>query len=216
MKKQLIHSGLSFMLVILMIIAAGCSKKQGVSVSSRKSLTGNWKMMPSDKLVGVPDDQVLLNSFNDDSWYKAIVPGTVLGSLVSTGVVEDPYFGINMQKVDPDQFKQPWWYRTSFELTGEDLMKSVSLRFNGINYRADLYINGQKVAGNDIFAGAYKMFTFNIDKYKKEGKNIIALKIWQHADGEYSIGFVDWNPLPRDRSMGIFREVFLEINKGLT
>ncbi len=37
----------------------------------------------------------------------------------------------------------------------------------------------------------------------------------QHADGEYSIGFVDWNPLPIDRNMGIFREAFLEVNEGI-
>jgi exo-1,4-beta-D-glucosaminidase len=43
----------------------------------------------------------------------------------------------------------------------------------------------------------------------------VALKMEQHADGEYSIGFVDWNPLPRDRNLGIFREVFLEINEGI-
>jgi exo-1,4-beta-D-glucosaminidase len=216
MKRQLRRSGISLIILIILITFSGCSEKPGVSVSVRKSLTDNWKMMPADKLVGVADEQVLQNSYNDDSWYKAIVPGTVLGSLVSTGVIEDPYFGINMQKVDPDQFKQPWWYRTSFDLPGEELNKNVSLRFNGINYRADLWVNGQKVAGKESFAGAYRMFTFNIDKYKKEGKNIIALKMWQHADGEYSIGFVDWNPLPRDRSMGIFREVFLEVNKGLT
>src|SRR4030065_629489 len=59
------------------------------------------------------------------------------------------------------------------------------------------------------------MFTFNISDYIKEGENSVALKMIQHADGEYSIGFVDWNPLPRDRNLGIFREVFLEINEGI-
>jgi exo-1,4-beta-D-glucosaminidase len=216
MNRQSGRSCIAAIFLFVIIIISGCSEKPGVSVSVRKSLTDNWKMMPSDKLVGVSDEEILLSSYNDDSWFKAIVPGTVLGSLVTTGVVEDPYFGINMQKVDPNQFRQPWWYRSSFDLSGDDLKKSVSLRFNGINYRADLWVNGQKVAGNESFAGTYRMFTFNIDKYKKEGKNIIALKMWQHADGEYSIGFVDWNPLPRDRSMGIFREVFLEINNGLT
>jgi len=47
------------------------------------------------------------------------------------------------------------------------------------------------------------MFSFNINEFVQEGQNTLALKIWQHADGEYSIGFVDWNPLPRDRNMGI-------------
>jgi exo-1,4-beta-D-glucosaminidase len=121
-----------------------------------------------------------------------------------------------MQNVDPEQFKQPWWFRTSFNLSNDELKKHISLRFNGINYRADLWVNGKQVADKDTFAGTFRMFTFDIDQYKKEGANTIALKMWQHADGEYSIGFVDWNPLPRDRNMGIFREVILEINKGIT
>ncbi len=158
---------------------------------------------------------VSLNDFNTESWYDAVVPGTVLGSLASKKVVEDPYFGINMQKIDPSQFRQPWWYRKSFDLSEADMGKKISLRFNGINYRADLYVNGNKVADKDTFAGAFRMFTFDIGKYVQKGKNTLALKILQHADGEYSIGFVDWNPLPIDRNMGIFREVFLEVNEGI-
>jgi exo-1,4-beta-D-glucosaminidase len=172
-------------------------------------------MQPVDKIINVDEPSLSLNDFNTDSWYEAVVPGTVLGSLASKKVVEDPYFGINMQKVDPSQFKQPWWFRKSFELSASDLKKRISLRFNGINYRADLWVNGKKVAGSDTFAGAFRMFTFDISNFVLEGINTLALKINQHADGEYSIGFVDWNPLPIDRNMGIFREVFLEVNDGV-
>jgi exo-1,4-beta-D-glucosaminidase len=215
MKKHRFYLVFSFIQFLVLIIMSGCgSGNQAGSV--KLSLTDNWKMQSSEKLAGTPEEKISLNDFTDSDWYKAVVPGTVLGSLVTFGVVEDPYFGINMQKVDPLQFKQPWWFRTTFNLTGKDIKKSVSLRFNGISYRADLWVNGQKVAGKDTLAGTYRMFTFDIDKFKKEGINTVALKVWQHADGEYSIGFVDWNPLPRDRNMGIFREVFLEINEGVT
>jgi exo-1,4-beta-D-glucosaminidase len=202
--------------LIIISFLTGCRDKNEIVVAVRQSLTGNWKMQSSLKLNGVPEEQISHNEFNDNEWFKASVPGTVLGSLVTYSVVEDPYFGLNMQNIDSMQFKQPWWFRCSFNLTADDLDKSVSLRFNGINYRADLWVNGEKVAYKDSFAGAYRMFTFNIDKYKKNGLNTIALKLWQFADGEYSIGFVDWNPWPRDRNMGIFREVFLDINGGVT
>ncbi|MCJ7449175.1 MAG: beta galactosidase jelly roll domain-containing protein [Bacteroidales bacterium] len=215
MKKKLFLINFQLLTAAILLLFAGCNKPDKPVLSVCKSLTENWKMQASDRLQGVAEEQISMNSFNDADWYKASVPGTVLGSLASFGVIEDPYFGINMQKVDPGQFKQPWWFRSTITLTGDDMKKNVSLRFNGINYRADLWVNGEKIAGKDSFAGTYRMFTFNIDKYKHEGENSIALKIWQHADGEYSIGFVDWNPLPRDRNMGIFREVFLEINEGV-
>ena len=172
-------------------------------------------MQANDKINNIEEEKISTNEFNSDNWLVAIVPGTVVGSMATTGYIQDPYFGINMQNVDPEQFKQPWWFRTTFSLKAEDLSKIVSLRFNGINYRADLWVNGYLVADKNEFAGTYRMFTFDISNFVKEGENTLALKMIQHADGEYSIGFVDWNPLPRDRNLGIFREVFLEVNEGI-
>ncbi len=201
--------------VVFLTQMISCGKK-APGVSSRvEVLSSGWKMEPSDKLNGTDEKSLSVNDYDDGSWYEAVVPGTVLGSLATKKVIEDPYFGINMQKIDPAQFKQPWWYRKTFELSGADIGKKISLRFNGINYRADLYVNGNLVAAKDTFTGAFRMFTFDISKFAKEGINTLALKIWQHADGEYSIGFVDWNPHPIDRNMGIFREVFLEVNEGV-
>jgi exo-1,4-beta-D-glucosaminidase len=215
MKRHFFQSAVVLALIFCIGTMTSC-RKSGSQVDSRfEVLSSDWKMQPADKLNNVDEMSVSLNDFNADSWYEAVVPGTVLGSLATKKVVEDPYFGINMQKVDASQFKQPWWFRKSFHLTAEDLGKKISLRFNGINYRADLYLNGKKVVGMDSFAGAFRMFTFDISNFVKEGKNTLALKILQHADGEYSIGFVDWNPLPIDRNMGIFREVILEINEGI-
>jgi exo-1,4-beta-D-glucosaminidase len=172
-------------------------------------------MQPQEKLSGVDEKSISQNDFDTKSWFTAMVPGTVLGSLTSAGVIEDPTFGINMKKIGIEQFQQPWWFRTTFKLSATDVNKKVSLRFNGVNYRADLWVNGKKVVGNETFAGSFRMFTYNINDFIKEGDNTLALKLVQYANGEYSVGFCDWNPLPPDRSMGIFREVSLEVNEGV-
>ncbi|MBN1985416.1 MAG: hypothetical protein JW761_03875 [Prolixibacteraceae bacterium] len=205
-------SGLFFTVVLFL---NGCTTAEKQETFRVENINSGWTMQSSEKLGDTNEKSISENGYNDASWYKSVVPGTVLGSMATHGVIEDPYFGINMQKVDPEQFKKPWWFRTSFQIHPDDIGKIISLRFNGINYRADLWVNGQKVAGKDEFAGTYRMFTFTISNYVKEGENSVALKMWQHADGEYSIGFVDWNPLPRDRNLGIFREVFLEVNEGV-
>jgi exo-1,4-beta-D-glucosaminidase len=210
----LLKKGIRFFIAGL-IISASCTTSEKPLTSNVETLSSGWKMQNSAKLNEIEESSVSENDFDDTGWLEAIVPGTVLGSMATTGVIEDPYFGINMQSVDPEQFKNPWWFRTSFNLGAADLEKTISLRFNGINYRADLWVNGKKVEGKENFAGTYRMFTFKINGFLREGINTIALKMWQHADGEYSIGFVDWNPLPLDRNMGIFREVLLEINEGL-
>ncbi len=215
MIKQFNCSSAILFFVFSIFFISGCTKSDVVITSRVEVLSDNWKMQPEDKLKGADEKAISQNGFDTRSWYQAIVPGTVLGSLATNKVIEDPTFGINMRNVDTLQFQQPWWYRTTIKLSGADLKKKVSLRFNGINYRADLWINGKKVAGKDLFAGTYRMFTYNINPYIQAGENTIALKLSQYAYGEYSLGFCDWNPIPSDRSMGIFREVFLEINAGI-
>jgi len=190
--------------------------KSDVSSGFRtETLSAGWKMQPGDRLTGIDEKIISANGFDTQNWYNAIVPGTVMGALSDYKIIEDATYGINMQKVDAAQFKQPWWFRTTFKLKASDLKKKVTLHFNGINYRADLWVNGQKVVGMDTFAGAYRMFSFNINPYIREGENTLALKMIQFVDGEYSIGFCDWNPLPADRNLGIFRDVFLEVNNGI-
>lgn len=202
-------------LILNSVVFTGCVNSDKMPVFRVDSLSLDWKMQPADKLTGMDEKLIAESGFDTQSWYDAMVPGTVMGALSTNKVIEDVTFGINMQKVDVAQFKQPWWFRTTFKLTVDELKKDVSLRFNGINYRADLWVNGKKVVGMDTFAGTYRMFSYNINPYIQEGENTVALKMLQHADGEYSIGFVDWNPLPLDRNLGIYREVFLEINDGI-
>ena len=215
MKKHFIASTSTILLIFFVLFISGCKKTVNVNTSRVEVITDNWRMQPAAKLEQIDEQLISQGGFDTQSWYQAIVPGTVLGSLATHQVIEDPTFGINMRNVDTLQFQQPWWYRTTFRLTGADLKKNVSLRFNGINYRADLWVNGKKVAGNDTFAGTYRMFSFNINPFISEGENTLALKLSQYAYGEYSLGFCDWNPIPSDRSMGIYREVFLEINEGV-
>ncbi|MBK6283878.1 MAG: glycoside hydrolase family 2 [Draconibacterium sp.] len=198
-----------------LILITSCTKPEPKNQAQVISLKSDWKIQSSEKLVGTEEKAISEEGFDVSGWYEGVVPGTVMGALSDFKVIEDATFGINMKNMDPSQFQKPWWYRSTFKITEDDLLKNVSLRFNGINYRADLWINGNKIAESDKFAGSFRMFSFNINPYIKAGENTIALKISQYADGEYLLGFCDWNPLPTDRSMGIFREVFLEINEGV-
>ncbi len=200
---------------LFVLVLTNCNKNSLTDISRTEVLSENWKLQRNSKLADKTGDVISQSNFKTDNWLNAVVPGTVMGSLVANGEVKEPYFGINLKNVDKEQFVQSWWYRNVFTLTADDLTKNVSLRFKGINYRANLWVNGKKVADKNEFAGTFKMFTFKINEYITEGENIIALEMWKPADGEYSIGFVDWNPLPPDRNMGVFRDVILEINGGL-
>ncbi len=215
MRKKYINPLIYFLFIGSIFMITACEQKNETLAFKTQKLRNNWKLQTSENIQNPDGEIISTKDFNADNWFDAKVPGTVMGSLVANGLIKKPYFGINLKKVDKKQFEKSWWYRTNFNLSEDDLKNSIALRFKGINYRANLWINGKKVAGKDKFAGTFNMFTFKINDYVRAGENIIALELWQPVDGEYAIGFVDWNPQPPDRNMGIFRDVVLEINGGI-
>ena len=82
-------------------------------------------------------------------------PSTVLAALVANKVYPDPYYGNNYMelpgvrrwdKPEGNPFESSWWYRTEFDLPSDYAGKHVWLKFHSVNYRANLWVNGQKVA----------------------------------------------------------------------
>ena len=126
MKRHYYLTIAGIIFIVPFILMSACRNSNHQVASRVEVLSDNWKMQSVDKLLDTDEKSISMNDYNPASWYQAVVPGTVLGSLATTKIVEDPYFGINMQNVDPVQFKQPWWFRTSFDLSGADMKKNIS------------------------------------------------------------------------------------------
>jgi len=160
-------------------------------------------------------------------WYNATLPTTVFHALVESRVYADPYTGTNLRSVagvtypigfnfsnapmPPESpFRRPWWYRTEFKLPPDYRGKTVWLGFDGINFRANVWLNGQQIAPSDKFAGAWRLFTFDVTSaVKLDGANALAIEIFPPQPHDLAITFVDWNPQPPDKNMGLWRDVFL-------
>ena len=97
-----------------------------------------------------------------DRWYPATVPATVLGTLVQNNVHADLYFGDNLKNIPADDFKVSWWYRTEFPLTADPSKAAFKLEFDGINYRANIWLNGKKIADASEAYGAFRRFEFDV------------------------------------------------------
>ena len=107
-------------------------------------------------------------------------------------------------------FAVPWWYRKEFQLPAEEKGRRVWLNFEGINYRANIWLNGQKIADNSMVAGAWRHYEFEISKtLRAGGRNVLAVQVFPPTEHDLAITFVDWNPSPPDKVMGIFHEVYL-------
>jgi len=147
--------------------------------------------------------------FDLDGWYEARAPTTVLAALVACGEYPDPFLGTNLRDIPRERFERSWWYRKAFELTNVDLDGNLLLEFDGINYAANIWLNGEQFADAELVRGAFRRFQFDISGLVRKGCNVLAFEVVPPRPGDFSTGFVDWNPPPPDRNMGIFRPVAL-------
>jgi exo-1,4-beta-D-glucosaminidase len=126
---------------------------------ARIELAENWKLASATEAQS-EDAAISGASYRDSRWHPIHrMPATVLEILQEDGVYSNLYVGTNMLNVPPDLYKQNWWYRTTFKApVGE----SYTLEFPGINYRAEIWLNGQKIADNKQVVGMYVAHEFNV------------------------------------------------------
>lgn len=180
-------------------------------VSSRIQLTENWKVQQNKK---ISSDGASLSSVAStvENWYQASVPSTVMGVLTANGLYKDIFVGDNYTKIDKTQFDDSWWYKTEFDLPNISTENNISLHFDGINYYANIWLNGKLIASRDKVFGTFRQFAFDIAALAKKEGNILAVEIFRAQPGDFNTGFVDWNPRPLDENMGIWRPVYVEID----
>jgi hypothetical protein len=224
--------------------------------------------LQSSSLVPSTGEEISTVAYRPDIyWFPVKVPSTVLTGLVANGVYPDPYQGMNNMLIpdasdefnkmydlekfshlpnDPNPWKKPYWYRTTFSVPAQDKGKTFQLIFKGINYRAAVWVNGRQVADSSGMAGMFAQYSFDISKYVTAGsENALAVKIWPldypglpskeqlEALGDFypnggptgDIGKNvtmlcsvgwDWVPPVRDRVMGIWQPVFLRTTGSVT
>ena len=146
-----------------------------LSTSNVIELADGWRLIPADQ-ISQPDASVSSEDFDTSHWYPIHhMPATVLQALEDAGVYKDLYYGMNLTKPG-DLWKKDWWYRTSFTVPpGREI---YTLIFKGINYRADIWLNGKLIADKTQVVGMYNSFEFDVSKFVHAGeRNVLAVKI---------------------------------------
>jgi exo-1,4-beta-D-glucosaminidase len=198
---------------------------QSAATSAKFSLTDGWSLQSSSK-VEKDGSQISTPAFVPQGWYSASVPTTVVAALVKAKVYPDPTFGTNLRQMpgvtypiganfsnipmqSDSPYAVPWWYRKQFTLPADYKGKTVWLNFRGINYKANIWLNGKQIAKSEDIAGAWRTYELNVTDVANPGAvNVLAVQVWAPTDTDLAITFVDWNPAPPDRAMGLFREVY--------
>jgi exo-1,4-beta-D-glucosaminidase len=199
---------------------------------SLRSLNTGWKLQ-SGCVAKVSGELISSRNYLPEGWINAVIPGTVLGSQIEAGLFPDPFFGMNLRQIpgtdypigkifgylpmsNSSPYHCSWWYRTEFSNPVEP-GRSTWLHFDGINYSANIWLNGKQIASRDQISGAFRSYDFDVSDDVDRGKtNVLAVEVFAQTEKDLGIDFLDWNPAPADKSMGIWRDVSLRTTGPVT
>ncbi|MGA9041837.1 MAG: glycoside hydrolase family 2 protein [Terriglobales bacterium] len=200
------------------------ARHESIPITTKLWLSDGWTLQSSCK-VDAPGEVISTVKFAPKGWYGVSVPSTVAAALAKHKVYPDPDFGMNLRSwpgvtypighnfsnepMSPDSpFYVSWWYRKEFVLPTSYKGKTIWLNFGGINYRANIWLNGKQIAESDDIAGAWRTYELNVTDAALPGRNnVLAVRVYAPTPTDLAITFVDWNPLPPDKNMGIWRGV---------
>jgi len=110
---------------------------------------GGFEAAPQVKATG---EEISKAGFDDKNWQVATVPGTVLTTMIDRGLYPDPDYGLKQSGIPESLAHQDYWYRVEFRTPVAARGRSLTLTFEGVNYAAEVWMNGKKLGG---FAGAF-------------------------------------------------------------
>ena len=220
-----------------------------VAISNKRlDLSGGaWRVERSSEIArgnlrGGDGEALSQPGFKDAGWLVATVPGTVLTSFYNAGAIPDPNFGENQLYISDSYFYSDFWYRTEFDAPAVAPGEIAWLNFDGINWKADIFLNGQKLgASGSSIAGGFLRGRFDVTGKLRPGqRNALAVRIEKNATPgsckqktfetpgrnggalgadnptyHASIGW-DWIPTVRGRDTGIWGNVSLTTTGAVT
>jgi exo-1,4-beta-D-glucosaminidase len=227
---------LTFVLILLVLgpgQSAMAQSQRRQPPPAKIFLRERWAIRSSAQ-VKEKGDVLSQTVFQTRDWYPARVPSTVAGTLVDNKVYPDPFVGMNLRMMpgcsypiganfslrpmpEDSPFRVSWWYRTEFQVPASYRGQNIWLHFDGLNFRANIWLNGKQIATSDQIAGTFRVHELNIRDTAHVGElNTLAVEIFPALPDDLGWTWVDWNPMPPDKNMGIFRDVYLTSSGPLT
>ncbi|MFI5348249.1 MAG: glycosyl hydrolase 2 galactose-binding domain-containing protein [Elusimicrobiota bacterium] len=203
-----------------------CASGAGRSSAAGLSLQDGWRLESSCRIAET-GERISMPSYQDKSWHRGLVPGTVVGALVADKTYPDPNYSMNLRAIpgadyplgenfsnfpmsSTSPFHCSWWYRKEFSVPSDYRAGRTWLHLDGVNYRANLWLNGRKLGDAADLAGAWRVYELDVTTSVLPGKtNVLAVEVFAPTEKDLAITWVDWNPAPPDKNMGLFRPVYL-------
>jgi hypothetical protein len=183
--------------------AAGASGSAS-AFPGTSELTSGWKIQSS---AVATDSGALISDpgYSTAGWLPISKPETLMAGLLENNRYPNIFFSNNLASVGTEQFDVNWWYRDQL-LIHPRQGQHTFLIMNGVLSRANLWVNGTKVADQSQLQGAYSQFEYDITAYVRDGDNAIALDVFRNDSsnsGYLTLNMVDWNPESPDNWTGL-------------
>jgi len=183
------------------------------SENFRVILKEDWQMQSALK-VPAAGSAISQAKFTPTGWYKVNVPTTIIAGLLANKAYDfDPFYGMNFEKLKDSSLDKPWWFRKEFSLPVSQKGKNVVLKLHGINYKANVWLNGVLIADSTKIMGPFRIIELDVTKnIKPAGNNVLALEIKrpinpQKRGGDLAIDYADWIHYPPDYNGGIVNDI---------
>ena len=197
---------------------------------------GGWQLQRASE-VQAGGVEIASPAYKAEGWVTATVPGTVLTSYKNVGALADPNYADNQLMISESFFNSNFWYRNEFQIPPSFKRDRIFLNFDGINWKANVYLNGKQVGRLE---GAFIRGKFDVTDCVKEGTNVLAVEIIKNAhigaikeknkqSTDFNGGILgadnptfhatigwDWIPTMRGRNIGIWNDVFLTTTGKVT
>ena len=204
----------------------------GPSSDGRRIALREMKVM--GKLIRHYDDDSSWHLVREDlkdlpwAWVPCEVPSTVLAAYIDAGIVPDPAWADNNQQISDSYFRSNFIYRGVLEAP-ESSKGRTYLNFDGVNWKADVSLNGTPLGHID---GAFIRTQHDVTDIVRPGDNDIEVLVHMNdhpscgkgntmqRDGynggilgadnptfHASIGW-DWIPCVHGRNTGIWNDVY--------
>lgn len=197
---------------------------------------GNWRVQRASQVTD-QGEEISNPDYTTQQWVVATVPGTVLTSYKNVGAIPDPNYADNMLQLSESFFNSNFWYRNEFEVPEGFKKERLFLNFDGINWKANIFLNGQKLGRME---GAFVRGQYDVTDLVVPGKNVVAVEIIKNAhvgaikekyekNTDFNGGILgadnptfhasigwDWISTIRGRNIGIWNDVRLTTTGKVT
>ena len=216
--------------------------RQAPAANGTQNLSGGDWAIARGEFMTETGEQLSAAAFDDSAWVPAQVPGTALMSYVSAGILPDPKFDMDMMFISDTYFYSDWWYRTSFDVPADRAGQRAFINFDGINWKAKLFVNGQAVSDKKYdMEGSFMRHKFDVTEFLAPAgqQNYMAIRVFPNenygaprtktyaapgpnggllgADNPtfHSSIHWDWVPTIRGRNVGIYDDVWLSFSGAI-